>query len=404
MRRRLPWGGISFAHSNWLCSLKEYALKYDVIILGGGLAGLTAASRLAKNGARVVVLEARAGVGGRVRTYLENYSSCPIEGGAEFVHGTVPELDDAARQTGVTLTDIEDEHHIFVDGMLSSFDFGKSWQRIGDRLTAYKGPDISFCQFMYDHCHDLPARDQMLARSYVEGFNAANAKDVSSHWLRVTDAAVGAGGGAPKRIVEGYSRIVDFLAGTLAEQGVDIRLNAQAKRVDWKPGRVSVDCYQAETILAECAIVTLPLGVLQSSSLQFVPDIPDVRDLWCRLKMGAVVKIVLSFEERLWPGGISFVHAPEEMFETWWTTAICGSYLLTGWVGGPRAADLSKHSPAAVFESALDLLARVLGVPEQTAKASLHGWRLFNWQADPFSCGAYIFAAWTASPFFEAEH
>src|SRR5687767_13041482 len=41
----------------------------DVVVIGGGVAGLSAASSLAERGARVVLLEARPELGGRTSTY-----------------------------------------------------------------------------------------------------------------------------------------------------------------------------------------------------------------------------------------------------------------------------------------------------------------------------------------------
>src|ERR1700736_2744414 len=58
----------------------------DVIVVGAGMAGLSAASELRALGLDVLVLEARNRVGGRVDTDYE-FAPHPIERGAEFVHG-----------------------------------------------------------------------------------------------------------------------------------------------------------------------------------------------------------------------------------------------------------------------------------------------------------------------------
>jgi len=63
----------------------------DVLILGAGMAGLTAARALAERGIRVCVLEVRPRVGGRILSQKVEGGGT-VELGAEFVHGRAPEL------------------------------------------------------------------------------------------------------------------------------------------------------------------------------------------------------------------------------------------------------------------------------------------------------------------------
>src|SRR4051794_10593100 len=60
---------------------------YDAVVLGAGMAGLTAARALASAGRKVLVLEAASRVGGRVWTVPGIIGALPSELGAEFVHG-----------------------------------------------------------------------------------------------------------------------------------------------------------------------------------------------------------------------------------------------------------------------------------------------------------------------------
>ncbi|HAM01859.1 MAG TPA: hypothetical protein DCQ30_06475, partial [Acidimicrobiaceae bacterium] len=58
----------------------------DVVVLGAGMAGCSAARELAASGLDVIVLEAGDRVGGRVWT-MRDFAQCPVEAGAEFIHG-----------------------------------------------------------------------------------------------------------------------------------------------------------------------------------------------------------------------------------------------------------------------------------------------------------------------------
>src|SRR5438132_930160 len=65
-----------------------------------------AARRLHEQGVDVVVLEARDRIGGRIHTLRDDAHPDPIEIGAEFVHGSAPELTDIAEEAGLRIVDI----------------------------------------------------------------------------------------------------------------------------------------------------------------------------------------------------------------------------------------------------------------------------------------------------------
>jgi monoamine oxidase len=55
-------------------------LTVDVIVIGAGLAGLSAARRLKERGASVIVLEARSRIGGRVQSERIGTGCCSMAG------------------------------------------------------------------------------------------------------------------------------------------------------------------------------------------------------------------------------------------------------------------------------------------------------------------------------------
>ncbi|HEX7741013.1 MAG TPA: FAD-dependent oxidoreductase, partial [Sphingobium sp.] len=59
---------------------------WDVIVIGAGVSGLSAAHQLALAGRKVVVLEARDRIGGRMWTDRSSMS-IPVERGCELIHG-----------------------------------------------------------------------------------------------------------------------------------------------------------------------------------------------------------------------------------------------------------------------------------------------------------------------------
>src|SRR5215831_14831324 len=79
---------------------------FDVLVIGAGAAGLTAAAKLTDAGYAVGILEARGRIGGRILTRHEPDVSIPIELGAEFVHGRSAETEKWARRAGAPLIDV----------------------------------------------------------------------------------------------------------------------------------------------------------------------------------------------------------------------------------------------------------------------------------------------------------
>ena len=63
----------------------------DVVVVGGGFAGLSAATSLAARGARVLVLEARPSLGGRASSFTDPATGEPVDNGQHIVAGAYHE-------------------------------------------------------------------------------------------------------------------------------------------------------------------------------------------------------------------------------------------------------------------------------------------------------------------------
>jgi monoamine oxidase len=87
------------------------------------------------------------------------------------------------------------------------------------------------------------------------------------------------------------------------------------------------------------------------------------------------------------------VHGHQAAVPTWWTALPSHLSRLTGWAGGPRAEALLDEGEGTQLERSLDALSQTLNVPRRLLDDQLEGWKLHDWRADPWSLGAYSYAA-----------
>ncbi|RYE88905.1 MAG: FAD-dependent oxidoreductase, partial [Myxococcales bacterium] len=311
----------------------------DVVVLGGGVAGLTAARALTAAGRSVVLVEAKGRLGGRILTVRAPGCPWPLELGAEFAHGDPAVTRRLTREAGLTSYDARFEMASLGGGERLSHDGDMAGDvaRLVDEVRARRPGDISVAAFLDElTAHDAgwqARREAVLL--YVCGFHAADPGRMSVHALATEEDARGQGQGADQRIVEGYDRIVDHLAA-----GVDpasVWLRTVARRLDWEPGRarvaVTTDGRWERVIEARAAVVALPLGVLQAAegeegALQFSPPPGHARDAIARLASGPALHAVLHFTRPFWEdearGGerpwrdLSFFRVPSAPIAVWW--------------------------------------------------------------------------------------
>jgi monoamine oxidase len=381
-------------------------VRPDVIVIGAGAAGLAAADELCTAGLKVTVLEARHRCGGRIDTRHEPNWLLPIERGAEFIHGWATETWDIVRSAQLAVVDTT-QRHFFVDGNRPA-ERDDRWadvESVLKRLDRIGPTDASFADFLQSTCQDLPAKAQAAAASYVEGFNAADRKQISMQWLKQTEEALDAiEGERAFRIVAGYDRIIDRWQSRLARQDAVIHFDTAVTSVHWQPGSVRVDTSSpdgaSKAYHARAAIVTLPVGILKLQSgepgaVRFVPDLPEQRAALAALRMGPVVKLVLRFTSPFWEADcpdLGFLHVPGKTFPTWWTQLPLRATVLTGWAGGPAAEKLSGLADEPMVELGLTMLEDVFPDARPLGRL-LAASQVCNWQTDPWSRGAYSYAA-----------
>jgi monoamine oxidase len=364
--------------------------RYDVAIMGAGIAGLAAARSLATAGQKVILLEARDRIGGRILTERDSATDLPIELGAEFVHGRPPELLDLIREAGLTLYEREGEFVCFDNGTLGDCGFFEEAFGVLDDLPA--SPDVPFSEFLAQK--HLPGHLAARVKGYVEGFNAADATRIGTAALRKQQQAEEEiDGDRSFRIAEGYDRLAAHLLDRFITSGGIPHLNTPATSIIWKPGEVRIATANPHLpeVHATHAVIAVPLGVLQSGSLRIAPEPPGPAAGIHKLAMGTATRITLVFRERFWETvmpNLSFLIALENTPPTWWTSAPNPSPALTGWLAGPRA--IRAATGAALKDQALATLATIF--KRNDLPALLTRFHAHDWQSDPYSLGAYSYA------------
>jgi monoamine oxidase len=388
--------------------------RADIVVVGGGAAGLAAAAEASRQGRRVVLLEARDRLGGRVETHDDTRAPVPVELGAEFIHNRPAELDELVRAAGLATYAPDGDHFALGDRGLARVD--GYWELVADVLGSLGRPrgggssDRSAAEFLAERAQARGAGPAQLASDYVQGFHAADPARIGTEYLAAAEGAGAAAGAVTERVLAGYARVIDELA---ARAGGDLRPRTVVDTIRWSADGAEVHACSADggevaQIATRHVVVTVPLGVLiappgSRGAIRFDPEPDDHLDAARAMAMGQVAKAVLVFRDPFWEEHdaalrrLSFLHLPRRPFPTWWSLHPIRSGMLVGWAGGPAATALAGRSHEQLRHAALQSLADAFGIPGADLRARLIACWTKDWSADPFARGAYAYVPVGAS-------
>ncbi len=362
-----------------------------VLVVGAGVAGLSAARKLRDKGFSVLVVEGRERIGGRIWT--ERSLGVPVELGATWIHGlTDNPITQLARLLGQRMHRTDYASVALFDGrrFLNAQDadaaratFANLLQTI--RAGADQGPDRSVAAALHAALRMHPLHHQQARRvlrwlrAMEELEMAASLQDVSRRHMFSHQRFAG----ADYLLPDGYDAVAHGLA-----KGLEIRTGQVVRRIETRKGGVRVHT-NVEVHDADHVLVTLPLGVLKTSvredgpaAVAFTPALPaGKRAAIERLGAGSLDKIALRFSEPFWPVGQHFVGSVVGGVPVFLNQSQYGrGAVLVGFsVGQARSDDR-------VADEAMRVLRRMFGKkiprPVETVVA--------RWSADPFALGARV--------------
>ncbi|MGL6208653.1 MAG: flavin monoamine oxidase family protein [Paracoccaceae bacterium] len=370
----------------------------QVVVIGAGAAGLAAARALVQAGRRVVVLEARDRIGGRMWT-SQAWPGLPVDLGASWIHGVkgnpLTTLADAA---GAKRIATNYDRALDFGARGEPLDIAAAMERAGAVVEAARLAVDDFDEDMSLKAAiqrsgawaRADAGERRLIRHYV---NSYAEHEYSGAWDQLSAWWYDEGEDFPGGDVvfpQGYVQIADHLA-----KGLDIRLGEVVSRID--PGlRVTT---QTGVFEADQVVVTLPLGVLQSGDVQFGAPLAQSRQAALGLlQMGLLNKCVLRFDRVQWPTDIDWIGwlGPREgVWAEWVTTARSDpAPVLIGFNAGAQAREIEGLDDPATIASAAEALKVMFG---SGFPAPLAG-QVTRWSQDRFARGSYSFAAVGVTP------
>ena len=389
----------------------------DVVIVGAGIAGLTCAHALMQAGNQVLVLEARARVGGRV--YSQALApNVVIDLGAQWLGPTQDRAYQLAQSLGVALFTTYTEGESLVDfaghqkrysgivpnlGLWNLLDFGRgvnSLDKMAQQVpleAPWQAPQaeywdsMTFASWIQQTMRTRGGRWGM--RLFAQAVFAAEPCDFSLlHALFYLHSGGGferltatRGGAQQDRFVQGAQRLAEGLAQQLGERLV---LNAPVRAIHQRPDRVQVYCHpqadmKATVYEARAVVVAIPPTL--SGRIEYDPPLPPARDqLTQRIPQGSVIKCFAVYDRPFWreQGLNGFVTSDVEpvhlVFDNSPPDGSIG--ILLGFIEGRSARQLSGMPTDQRREIVLPVLARYFGERAYRVEQYLdHDWSVEQW-------------------------
>lgn len=351
----------------------------DVIIIGAGYAGISAARQLKALGIRAVILEARDRVGGRAFTDTQSLGRKFDKGPYWLHHKATNPMVPIAKAAGIGLTESAYTNMaVFDDGAISQAMTLEKFIQAGE--AAERKMLSPFARL----------KDRPLG-SIVPG------TDLGQKYIRNV-FAVEMGDNPDLVSLQGYYNLEageDLIPATgmggliiSLSDGLDIRLNCPVSHVAWKEAHGVTAQGPFGRLTARKIIVTVSTGVLAKGAMRFDPALPlATQEAISNLPMGAFEKVGMMLNQPM-PDlpEYALVNKYVEQGKYHGLLVTPDKQLVTAMLPSPLSRELYAEGLPALHAFALELFKNVVGNKINVAMIANS-----DWHRDPFAMGSYAF-------------
>jgi monoamine oxidase len=401
-----------------------------VIVVGAGLAGLTAARQIRAGGKSVVVMEAQGRVGGR--TLSEDIGGGEIADlGGTFIGPTQDHIAAIVKELGIpTFPTYNTGNNVFLrsdgrreefasntpvfgtapsdpevapdiiaavaqlDSMASEIDVKKPWahpnaalwdsQTLDSWVRANSSGDKEFISLLSAACEPIfGAEAREISLLYVLFYIASSGNEQN---VGTFERNFNTTGGAQETRIEGGAQMISI---KMAQQlGKRVILKAPVRRID--QGNFGVRVWTDKFYVSgKRVIVAMPAAL--AGRVVYHGGMTDLRDqLMQRIPQGSLRKFEAIYEKPFWRDknlsgqAISDIGPIKVTFDASPKDASPG--VILGFIGGTEARVWSPRSPEDRKKACLDLLAQLFGDEAHNVKAVYEK----DWVADPYARGCPV--------------
>lgn len=386
-------------------------MMYDVIIVGAGVCGLTAAVELSGRGKKILLLEAAPDIGGRCKSIILPNGDI-FDTGAHWFHGgdenaffqwaksrydLGPLSEDKAETGRIVLRDGRDVTEAF-DAKLERF------EQIYNNHKHDNGPEPSLRDIA--KCGgdpDMEILAEYWARLWMSGDDAESVPAAD-----LFDDPMGVGGW---QIGDGVGSLMKQMAHAVTVNGGEIRTSSIVTHVVNGADDVTVTVDGGAQLSAKTCLVTVPVSVLQNQSILFDQMTQDmVGAKTSGLIMGNFFKAAVPmqpafFEARDIPVNLPVMMIREGAEPVFIHARSGGKPVLTIFAGGQHARMLERAPANHIKDFAYGALrdAKIFEGFEHSVAGEIV---TTDWSHDPFIGGSYTLRrpGFKASDPFKSGH